>query len=147
MICKLWSFHKAQFHVELSLLESSCPRKQWGMILCWNTGASCMWRVWRCEKYITYPVEYYQGCTSQNRINDQHQSFNNMNLAEHFINNPMDNHCRMYGNHSCFNAHWKYALWISSFQLRKKQAALWIHFQQGIGVLSGQCIMMLHWIK
>lgn len=141
--------HSTKLNFMLSFLFWSCPAPEssegW---YCVGTQVLVgMWRVWRCEKHITYPVEYYRGCTSQNRTNDQHWSFNNMNLAEHFINNPVDNHCRMYGDHSCFNAHWKCTLWIWSFQLRKKQEALWIHFQQRIGVLSGQCIMMLHWIK
>lgn len=116
----------AKLNFMLSFLFWSCPvpESSEGWYCVGSQVLVGMWRVWRCEKLITYPVEYYQGCTSQNRTNDQHWSFNNMNLAEHFINNPVGNHCRMYGNHSCFNAHCKYTLRISSFQLRKKQAAL-----------------------
>lgn len=69
-----------------------CPRKQRRVILCCNTGSSWDVKSLEMEKHITYPVECYQGCTSQNR-----KMTNSMNLAEGFINYPVDNHCRTLG--------------------------------------------------
>lgn len=113
-----------------------CPRKQRRVILCCNTGSSWDVKSLEMEKHITYPVECYQGCTSQNR-----KMTNSMNLAEGFINYPVDNHCRTRGGHSCLSAPWKYSLWICLFSWKRNEQL----YQYIVSHDSGFCQVSASW--